>query len=211
MLLSYSQSLHPLRADRRDLARLEERRNGDVQLLRVDDDDLMAAIQAFVQMLDKRRGEAVDDAIQTLVDALGPLHLKDAETFVLMDNARLRRGYLESVNTLSSEQVHALSGRKSKNVAETASRWSRDGKIFAVKFGREVRVPSFQFADGKPRPEIARVLSALPEHQRSGWPAAFWFASGNAFLGCSPQEALDDPSRVEEVVEAAERTGQAIG
>ena len=211
MLLSYSQSLHPLRADRRDLARLEKRQNGDVLLLRVDDDDLMTAIQAFVQMLDMKRGEAVDDTIHALVDALGPLHLKDVETSVLMDNARLRRRYLESVETLSSEEVHALSGRKSKNIAETASRWSRDGKIFAVKLGRELRVPSFQFVDGKPRPEIARVLSALPEHQRSGWPAAFWFASGNGFLGCSPQEALDDPSRLEEVVEAAARTGRAIG
>lgn len=66
---------------------------------------------------------------------------------------------------------------KNLNVAETASRWSRDGKIFAVKVGGEVRVPSFQFVDGRPRPEIARVLSALPEQQRSGWPAAFWFAS----------------------------------
>lgn len=143
--------------------------------------------------------------------ALGPLHLKDVETSVLMDNARLRRRYRESVETLSSEEVHAFSDHKSKNVAETASRWSRDGKIFVVKVGGEVRVPSIQFVDGRPRPEIARVLSALPEQQRSGWSAAFWFASGHGFLGCSPQEALDDPLRVDEVIEAAALTGRAIG
>ena len=34
MMLSYSQSLHPLHADESDLARLEDRRSGDVRLLR---------------------------------------------------------------------------------------------------------------------------------------------------------------------------------
>lgn len=209
--MSTAHTLQPLRADRQTVARIEAQDQGDIRLLRVDDDELLAAIQTFTRLLDAKRDEALDETIQALVAALGPVRLRNVETSLLLDNARLRRQYLEEVETLSSEEVHLLSGRKSRNVAETASRWAREGKIFAVRLGRELRIPAFQFADGRPRPEIARVLAALPECQRAGWPAAFWFASGHGFLGCSPQEALADPSRIDDVIEAAAQTGRVAG
>lgn len=153
----------------------------------------------------------MNDAFQTRVDALGQRHLMGVEASVLMENVVLRRRYLMSVETLSNEEVHALTDSKNTDVAATASRWSRAGKIFTVKSCRAVRVPIFQLAGGRPRPEIARVLAALPECQRSGWPAAFWFASPHGFLGCSAMEALEDPARVDEVVAAVERTGCTTG
>ncbi|MBW7921884.1 MAG: hypothetical protein H3C51_07265 [Rubellimicrobium sp.] len=203
--------LEPLRTDRQTLARIEAQDSGNIRLLRVDDDEMFAAIQTFVRLLGEKREAALDDTIRALVDALGPVQMKDIEASVLMDNARLRREYLEEVETLSSEEVHALSGRSSRNTAETASRWVREGKVFAVKAGRALRLPVFQFADGQPRPEIARILAALPEYQRHGWPAAFWFASGHGYLGCAPQDALADPARAGDVVEAARQTGGVRG
>lgn len=211
MSTAFAQPLEPLHTDRQTLARIEAQDSGNIRLLRVDDDELFSAIQTFVRLLGQKREAAVDDTIQALVDALGPVQMKNAETSVLMDNARLRREYLEQFETLSSEEVHALSGRRSRNTAETASRWVREGKVFAVRQGRTLRLPAFQFADGRPRPEIARILAALPEYQRQGWPAAFWFASGHGYLGCPPQEALADPARVDEVIEAARQTGGVAG
>jgi hypothetical protein len=210
MRLSYAQSVHPVRVSKKELSRIKNE-SGDVHLLQIDDQSLLPAIQAFVELLDRKRTEHLDASIEALAEAFGRIHPKEVDPDLILENAELRRRYLETIPTLSSEQVHALSGKTNKNVAEAASRWTREGKIFAVKAGREVRVPAFQFLDGKPRPEIAQILKELPEYQRAGWQAAFWFASGHGYLGCAPQDALSDPSRTGEVIDAARRTGRVVG
>jgi hypothetical protein len=66
----------------------------------------------------------------------------------------------------------------------------------------EAIIEAFQFADGRPRAAIRRVLRALPEGM-TPWQVAFWFASGNGWLeGAAPQDRLDE---VEAVTAAAER------
>ncbi|SFP86841.1 hypothetical protein [Tranquillimonas alkanivorans] len=122
--------------------------------------------------------------------------VSNPEARLRLENEALRRRYLATVATVTSEAL---------------SRWCSEGRIFAVEVEGEARAPAFQFAGGAPRPEIAQVLSALPRDQRNGWPAAFWFASPSGFLGCAPQQALDDPSRVGEVVRLAGQVGRAIG
>jgi len=188
-----------------------EDKGGDMLLLPVESEELMVVIQTFLRALSARGDEAADETIKSLVEAFGPLQMKGIDSSMLAENAELRRKYFETVETLTSQEVHALSGRKSQNTAEAASRWTRDGKIFAVKHGREVRIPAFQFDGNQPRPEIAAILAALPEYQHTGWPAAFWFASGHGYLGCAPQEALEDQGRVDEIIEAAKRTGRVVG
>lgn len=210
MLLSYAQSVHTLSVSKKELSQIKNE-SGDVYLLRIDDPSLLPAIHAFIELLDRKRTEHLDASIEALAEAFSRIHPKEVDPDLILENAELRRRYLETVPTLSSEEVHALSGKANKNVAEAASRWTREGKVFAVKVGREARVPAFQFLNGKPRPEIAQILKELPEYQRTGWQAAFWFASGHGYLGCAPQDALSDPLRTGEVIEAARRTGTVVG
>jgi len=105
----------------------------------------------------------------------------DPEADLEIDNAALRRQYLNQQKTLTSSQIREASGLKTRNPSEPASRWKRQGKIFGVPVGRTDHYPAFQFADGRPRPVIAKVLAALPEAM-SPWQIAFWFASANGWI-----------------------------
>ncbi len=113
------------------------------------------------------------------------------------DNALLRKQYLAERETYTSREIKEASGLRTEHPSEPASRWRSQGKIFGVPVGRADRYPAFQFAHGRPRPEVAKVLDALPTSM-SPWQIAFWFASGNGWIenGAAPQNALHDMSGV---------------
>ena len=146
----------------------------------------------------EQKGARSEERTQTLLAAMSDLHRpSEPEADLEMDNALLRKQYLKRHRTLTSEQIRHASGLKTRNPSEPASRWKRQGKIFGVPVGRADRYPAFQFSEGRPRPEIGRVLAALPESM-SPWQIAFWFASGNGWItnDAAPQDALDDMAGV---------------
>ena len=118
------------------------------------------------------------------------------------DNARMRADYLRETRMLTAAEVRAASGLDPKNRSEPASRWKREGRIFAVRHGGRDLYPSFQFEDGQPRPAIKDILREIPASE-TRWQVALWFASGNGWLdGAAPQTRLHEARRV---VEAAKR------
>ena len=126
------------------------------------------------------------------------------------DNAALRADYLKSMPCYTGAQIRA-NVRKAppKNKSEPASRWKREGRIFAIQDRGVDLFPQFQFQDGDPRKVIAKILAALPEDM-SVWQIAFWFASGNGWLdGDAPQDKLTNESAV--VAAAAELNNMAAG
>lgn len=139
-----------------------------------------------------------EERTQTLLAAMAGLQRpSDPEADLEMDNALLRKQYLDRHRTLTSNQIRQASGLTTRNPSEPASRWKRQGKIFGVPVGRADLYPAFQFAEGRPRPEVGRVLAALPE-SLSPWQIAFWFASGNGWIenDAAPQDALHDMAGV---------------
>lgn len=114
-----------------------------------------------------------------------------------IDNPLLRMQYLARHQTYTGREVRDASGLKTGSPSEPASRWERQRKIFGLPAGRTNRYPAFQFADGRPRPEIEKVLGALPASM-SSWQISFWFASGNGWIAndAAPQDALHDMSGV---------------
>ena len=127
----------------------------------------------------------------------------DVHALIEMDNARLRSDYLQETPTLTGAQIRAASGLSPKNRSEPASRWKREGRVFAVRHGGRDLYPAFQFQDGQPLPVIRRVLDEMPP-SATDWQVALWFASGNGWLDddAEPQTRLSDER---EVVEAARR------
>lgn len=124
----------------------------------------------------------------------------DVRAELEIDNARLRADYLLETPMLTATEIRAGSGLSPKNGSEPASRWKREGRIFAVRHGGRDLWPAFQFADGQPRRIIKEVLAQMPA-SATHWQVALWFASGNGWLdGAEPQDQLDAPG---EVVEAA--------
>ncbi len=124
----------------------------------------------------------------------------DVDANLELENAEMRAEYLGETRLLTAVQVREQSGLEPRNKSEPASRWKREGKIFAVRKGGVDFYPAFQFEDGAPKPVIKKVLAELPD-DLSSWQTAFWFDSGNGWLdGAEPQDCLDQPDNV---IEAA--------
>ncbi|MCY4549385.1 MAG: hypothetical protein OXC28_13555, partial [Defluviicoccus sp.] len=131
------------------------------------------------------------------------------ETELTVDNARLRADYLRETPLLTAAGIRAASGLGPRNRSEPASRWKREGRLFAVRRSGIDLYPAFQFADGSPLPPVKAILAALPAGM-TGWQTALWFASSNGWLGgAAPQERLSDPEAV--VAAAGRPCGPAVG
>jgi hypothetical protein len=117
----------------------------------------------------------------------------------------LRTAFLREYRSVTAPELAELTGSKSKNPSSRAHEWLRAGKIFAVNDGAVVRYPLFQLdlTEGKPRPEIQKVLAYLRE-RLSDWQIAMWFTTPNTMAGNwrRPIELLG--SEVDQVVKAAE-------
>jgi hypothetical protein len=167
-------------------------------------------MRALPRIASKKRNLITEHNIETLIDMLleGEDRAQIDEDLIL-DNAHLRASYLKSIPTLVGAKVRLLSGLKPKNMSEPASRWKREGRVFAVRHAAIDLFPAFQFHDGAPSPAIKKILKALPDHL-TPWQIAFWFASGNGWLdGKTPQECLGTPDLV---IEAARLMNeQALG
>jgi hypothetical protein len=131
------------------------------------------------------------------------------ETTVLMArrNAQARQDLLAEFGYLRAEQI--AEGRSTAaNQRALASRWAREGKIFAVDWHSQRLYPRFQFAeDRSPLPAIASVLRALPRAEMSDWEVALWWTAANGWLGGQrPVDALRQAAPEDDhpaVVEAA--------
>ena len=163
------------------------------------------------RIAEHRRREMTERNIETLVDLLlAGEERAETDREIEQDNAGLRARYMREVPTWTAARIHAhLPGPRPGNRSEPASRWKREKRIFAVRSGRSLLYPCFQFGDGLPLPVIGKVLKRLPDDM-TPWQTAFWFRSGNGWLdGRAPQEALGDEGRL---LEAADRMREpAIG
>ena len=157
------------------------------------------------------RGLRLTEAnIEKLLDIiLSDVPRPAVETALEIENAILRSRYLRDTPHLTAAQVRAASGLEPRNRSEPASRWKREGRLFAVRRSGIDLYPAFQFADGAPRPAIKSILAALP-NDMTGWQIAMWFASANGWLGgAAPQDRLSDPDAV---VDAARKIADpAVG
>ena len=155
------------------------------------------AVEALPLTAAKRSTRLTEADIEKLLDVI----LADAprapvEAQLEIDNAALRAEYLKETPLMTAAEVRAASGLAPRNRSEPASRWKREGRLFAVRRSGVDLYPAFQLVDGAPLPVIKEILAALPRHL-TGWQVAMWFASGNGWLqGAEPQKRLADPDAV---------------
>ena len=117
------------------------------------------------------------------------------------ENDEMRATYLRTTKLYTAEDIRAL------NPSAPSFEWKREGRVFAIQDGEKDLFPAFQFADGKPLPIIQKILEALPGDM-SPWETAFWFESGNGWLGGEvPQECLKNESKV---IDAAEQLSKPM-
>jgi len=135
----------------------------------------------------------VDRERRVLDAMLPPVEtLSDATTTQLRWNAMARADALREFGALSSADLAGLRGSRTANPHTTTSRWLSGGRVFAVDGPSGRLFPGFQFADGEPRPVVARILEAMGGTLR-GWELLAWFTGSCGFLGgARPVDRLDD-------------------
>ena len=168
------------------------------------------AVETLPLLAAERSSQLTEANTAKLLDViLSGIPRARVETELEIDNARLRSEYLQETPLLTAAEVRAASALQPRNKSEPASRWKREGKLFALRLGGNDLYPVFQFADGAPRALIKDTLAVLPKDM-TGWQIAMWFASGNSWLdGAEPQSCLSDPKAV--IYAASRLSDPAIG
>lgn len=146
------------------------------------------------------------ERLTQLLRALAPDDpLAAAQLDVAAQTISARQEFLKHVPVLTSAEVHSRAGFVSDNPSQTALRWRKPGKIFAVTHGGRELYPAFQFdEEGRPRPIIGELLAILrQDEQRDDWDQALWFIGENGWLdGKTPLECLDtDPAAVKKAAQ----------
>ena len=149
-----------------------------------------------------RQEKNIDRLLELIVE---DLPRSDGDLELELENAEMRAQYLAETKLLTAAEVRAQSGLNPRNKSEPASRWKREGKIFAVRKGGVDLYPAFQFTDGSPKRVIKSILAEIGEGY-TPWQIAFWFESGNGWLdGEAPQDCLSQP---DDVIVAAKRLAE---
>ena len=162
---------------------------------------LRRVIARLPSMAAMHRETLTERNIELLIESILPdAPRADVRAELEIDNARLRADYLQEERMFTAGEIRSGSGLNPKNRSEPASRWKREGRIFALRHGGRDLYPAFQFTEGQPRRVIKDILAVMPV-SATPWQIALWFASGNGWLdGATPEERLDATG---EVVEAA--------
>jgi hypothetical protein len=116
----------------------------------------------------------------------------------MLTNAR--QAVLASADWLTAAEVAQRASGSPTDVAISAERWQREGRLFAIRPGEVDYFPGYGFdpRDGYcPTKAMCEVLATFA-CSRDGWGLAYWFASVNSYLGGQrPQDLIaTDPERV---------------
>jgi len=176
-------------------------RDGQVTLsVTVADDGEADALAAVVPLaLNAVRSER--DAERAIMNALlppGGLRVPEATLAQVRRNAQARVELANEFGLLAAADVATQAGSSAANASALASRWRKEGRVFAVEDGRAKLFPGFQFDEaGQPRPMVADILSAL-SGSLDGWEFALWFTGENGWLeGVRPVDVLDSDAAVD--------------
>jgi len=149
-----------------------------------------------VTIVDRRVDRA--DPFEALIEAMLPVVPTMGTAGQAVRNAAARREFLTEFPTFTSADVARSAGSAAKNVAALATRWRKEGRVFAVSWGGELRYPAFQFDDaGAPLPGIKAAREVFQD-VASDWQVALWFATPSPYLPrhARPIQFLSDPDRL---------------
>lgn len=170
-------------------------------LVSCDDDTVEAALEALPGAVVVDVDAPFDRAVEALLPTGVPSGGFDEQA---RRNAEERENFLAEHGALTAEEVAELAGSQAANRRQTAHRWRAAGTAFAVEHRDGLLFPAFQFdqTTGRLRPEIADVLSRLPDGL-SGWVWALWWDKPRPVGGewIRPIELLGDSERLAEAAE----------
>lgn len=193
----------------KETQRLKQHIDRDTVILVSDYDEYVAAamrsiIPKLPGLIENKREELLKKDLEQFIASIMPSDpLRDVLLDIEYDNIAMREHFVKSHKCFDSKTIARNAGYKTSNLAQTAWRWKKGGQIFSIDyFGREL-FPAFQFRDGKPLPQIKKILDVIAK-EMTPWQIAFWFVAENGWL--DGERPVDAMLRSEaEVLEAARR------
>jgi hypothetical protein len=136
----------------------------------------------FSKLLHSLAGEAARE--EGVIEALLPAVIPSGPAMEqLRLNAEARAEFLRDFAAIPASELAELAGVRWSNASAWPSRLQKEGKVFAVEYGRRVMYPTFQFDENwEPYSVIRDVLAALREGGLSGWSLALWWTASNGWL-----------------------------
>ena len=105
---------------------------------------------------------------------------------------------------LSSAEAGRRMGSRASALRNAATAARRAGELLAVRRGRYLLFPGFQFADDGVRPVMADLVALGQRHGRTEAGLIQWLCAPTTYLdGARPVEVIDKPERVLEAAEDA--------
>ena len=165
-------------------------------------ESLLKFIKALVKRFDKvvanRAVDCQEREVEFILEVIANdnMPLNDLDFEIVVDNARMRAEYFNrTVLWTTNELYEKCLGESSINNVDIVMDWERQKKVFSIRNDATVYYPMFQFENGLPRPTLQEILKIFPDDM-TGWQIAFWFESGNGWLGGAvPQDCLASRSR----------------
>jgi len=166
------------------------------------EDDPLSATATALEAIASAVARALDqkESLSLLIDQLTPKAVSSRPAVLqARRNAQARLALLEEFGFLTAAEVSELAGSTASNRSALATRWRKEGKIFAVPHHGGLYYPLFQFGeDGRPLPVVADVLSTFRRVGMDDWETALWFTGGNGWIDDRrPVDVLcEDPEMV---------------
>ena len=104
-------------------------------------------LEAVIRISGSVEESRLEAAIGELAEVILPDELADARGPLASDNLELRDRFIAEVPQLTSTDIGALAGLKTKNPYATAARWKKSEEIFSVQHRGAEHFPAFQFRD----------------------------------------------------------------
>jgi len=106
----------------------------------------------------------------------------------------LRQFILHDAEWLAADQLSRRAGFENKNRSAGPANWKSRNKIFAIPLKGKNYYPAYCLDEAaQPLPVVKEIL-AIFAGAKSGWSLAFWFGTGNSWLGgVKPKDALTGP------------------
>lgn len=186
---------------------------GKVQSLLTDERHLEEKIQAFlasvgledafVRTNEQKRGTTSDSENNDEFDLFDGLNELRAENNRRVEN--LREYILADAKWLDASSLSEHAGFENKNRSAGPNTWKRRNKIFAISYKGKNLYPRYCLDEAYQPLGVIKEILTIFDNSKSGWSLAFWFGTGNSWLGgAKPKDMLTgDKSKLLRAAQAA--------
>ena len=144
---------------------------------------------AFVRVSEEKRSTHTDSESSDGFDLFDGLDEYRAENNSRVENVR---EYIQAdAEWLDASSLSEYAGFENKNRSAGPNTWKRRNKIFAISHKGKNLYPRYCLDEAYQPLGVVKEILDIFDNSKSGWSLAFWFGTGNSWLGgAKPKDVL---------------------